>query len=94
MAYSTSAPPMLVAQGIAGYGKIWMYVTAADAAGAIDANDFITNGSALGMSVSDTVFVVDTATPLTTLHRVESVTAGGAADLALGTTVGSATTGD
>lgn len=94
MAYSTSNPPALVAQGIAGYGKVWMYVTAADAAGAIDANDFFTNGSALGMSVSDTVVVVDTATPLTTMHRVESVTAGGAADLALGTTVGSATTGD
>jgi len=94
MAYSTSLPPALVSQGIGGYGKIWMYVTAADAAAAIDANDFITNGAALGMGVSETVFVVDTATPLTTLHRVESVTAGGAADLALGTTVGSATTGD
>jgi hypothetical protein len=94
MAYSTSAPPMLVAQGIGGYGKVWMYVTAADNAAAVDANDFITNGDALGMEVSETVFVVDTATPLTTLHRVESVTANGAADLALGTTVGSATTGD
>lgn len=94
MAYSTSAPPALVSQGIGGYGKTWMYVTAADAATAIDANDFITNGAALGLSVSDTVIVVDTATPLTTFHRVESVTAGGAADLALGTTVGSATTGD
>jgi lipid-binding SYLF domain-containing protein len=94
MAYSVSNPPALVAQGIGGIGKMWMYVTAADAAAAIDANDFITNGSALGMSVSDSVIVVDTATPLTTFHRVESVTAGGAADLALGTTVGSATTGD
>jgi len=94
MAYSTSAPPMLVAQGIGGYGKIWMYVTAADAAGAADANDFFTNGSALGMSVSDSLILVDTATPLTTFHRVESVTAGGAADIAVGTTVGSAATGD
>ncbi len=94
MAYSTSAPPALIAQGIGGYGKVWMYVTAADAAGAIDAADFVTNGSALGLSVSDSFIVVDTATPLTTFHRVESVTAGGAADIALGTTVGSATTGD
>jgi hypothetical protein len=85
---------MLVAQGIGGYGKVWMYVTAADAAGAIDAADFVTNGAALGLSVSDTFIVVDTATPLTTAHRVESVTAGGAADIALGTTIGSATTGD
>ncbi len=94
MAYSTSAPPMLTSQGIGGYGKVWTYVTAADAAGAIDAADFVTNGAALGLSVSDTFIVVDTATPLTTFHRVESVTAGGAADIALGTTVGSATTGD
>jgi hypothetical protein len=94
MAYSTSAPPMLVAQGIGGYGKLWMYVTAADAAGTIDGADFITNGSALGLTASDSFIVVDTATPLTTFHRVESVTANGAADIALGTTVGSATTGD
>ena len=93
MAYSTSLPPALVNQGIGGYGKLWVYETA-DAAGTVDGNDFITNGSDLGLEVSDTVIVVDTNTPLTTMHRVESVTAGGAADLALGTTVGSATTGD
>jgi lipid-binding SYLF domain-containing protein len=45
-------------------------------------------------AVSESLIVVDTNTPLTTFHRVESVTAGGAADIALGTTVGSATTGD
>lgn len=94
MAYSTSSPPALVAQGIGGYGRTWVYQTAADAAGAIDAADFVTNGAALGLQVSDSFIVVDTATPLTTFHRVESVTAGGAADIALGTTVGSATTGD
>lgn len=93
MAYSTSNPPALIAQGVGGYGKQWMLVTT-DAAGTADANDYITNGAALGLSVSDSVILVDTATPLTTFHRVESVTAGGAADLALGTTVGSATTGD
>jgi len=65
-----------------------------DAAGTVDGNDYVTNGSDLGMQVSDSVVLVDTGTPLTTFHRVESVTAGGAADLALGTTVGSATTGD
>lgn len=93
MAYSASNPPLLISQGIGGTGKLWQWVTA-EAATAVDANDYISNGSALGMQVSDSVIVVDTATPLTTFHRVESVTAGGAADLALGTTVGSATTGD
>jgi hypothetical protein len=94
MAYSTGNPPALISQGLGGYGKQWAYVTAADAAGTIDGADFITNGYDLGMKVSESVIVVDTATPLTTFHRVESVTTGGAADLALGTTVGSATTGD
>lgn len=93
MAYSASSPPILIAQGIGGVGKIWQWVTA-EAAGTVDANDYIANGDDLGMEVSDTVIVVDTATPLTTAHRVESVTAGGAADLAVGTTIGSATTGD
>jgi hypothetical protein len=93
MAYSAANPPLLLAQGIGGRGKVWKWVTD-EAAGTVDANDYITNGSDLGMAVSDCVIVEDTATPLTTYHRVESVTAGGAADLAVGTTVGSATTGD
>jgi lipid-binding SYLF domain-containing protein len=93
MAYDPANPPALIAQGIGGVGKVWQWVTA-EAAGIVDANDYISNGSALGLKVSDTVIVVDTATPLTTMHRVESITAGGAADLALGTTVGSAVTGD
>ena len=93
MAYSASNPPILIGQGIGGVGKIWQWVTA-EAAGTVDGNNYISNGDALGMKVSDSVIVVDTDTPLTTFHRVESVVAGGAADLALGTTVGSATTGD
>lgn len=93
MPYDTANPPALIAQGIGGVGKVWKWVTA-EAAGTVDANDYISNGAALGLSVSDSVIVEDTNTPLTTFHRVESVTAGGAADLAVGTTVGSATTGD
>jgi lipid-binding SYLF domain-containing protein len=93
MAYETSNPPALIAQKIGGGGRLWMWETA-EAAGTVDANDYITNGYALGMREDDSVLVVDTATPLTTFHRVESHTTGGAADLAVGTTVGSATTGD
>ena len=92
MAYATSNPPKLVSQGIGGGGKIWVYVSA-DAAGTVDALDYITDGYALGMRVDDIVFVVDTATPLGTLHRVETASAT-AFNLALGTTVGSATSGD
>lgn len=93
MAYSTLLPPALIAQGIGGSQRIWYYKTT-DAAGDIDAADYVTNGSDLGLVVSNSFIVEDTSTPLTTYHRVESVTAGGAADIALGTTVGSATTGD
>jgi hypothetical protein len=93
MSYSVNTPPALIAQGIGGSQKIWYYKTT-DAAGDIDAADYVTNGSDLGMVVSNSVIVEDVTTPLTTFHRVESVTAGGAADLALGTTIGSATTGD
>lgn len=93
MAYSASNPPALIAQKIGGGGRVYLWETA-EAAGTVDANDYIENGYALGMRASDTVLVVDTNTPLTTMHRVESATAGGAADLAVGTTVGSATTGD
>ena len=85
----------LVAQSIGGAHRIWMN-RSAEAATAIDANDYITDGADLGLRVSDSVIHEDTNTPLTTFHRVESVTAGagGEADLAVGTTVGSATTGD
>jgi hypothetical protein len=86
---------MLVAQGIGGPAgsRIWVYVDG-DAAGTVDAADYISNASALGMKVSDTFVLVDTATPLTTVHVVDTVTAGGAGNLDLGTTVGSATSGD
>jgi hypothetical protein len=95
MAYETSNPPMLVSQGIGGPAgsRIWVYVDG-DAAGTVDAADYVSNGSALGMKVSDNFVLVDTATPLTTWHTVDTVTAGGAANIDLGTTIGSATSGD
>lgn len=95
MAYEASNPPRLLSQDIGGTAgsRIWIYIDG-DAAGTIDAAGYIADGDALGMKLNDNVIVVDTATPLTTWHRVESVTAGGAVNLALGTTIGSATSGD
>lgn len=95
MAYEVTNPPALVSQGIGGPAgtRIWVYVDG-DAAGTVDAADYISNASDLGMKVSDNVLLVDTATPLTTWHVVDTVTAGGAGNLDLGTTVGSATSGD
>jgi len=93
MAYATTNPPILVSRGIAGYGNVWHY-SSADAAATVDGDGYITDGDALGMKVNDMVLVVDTATPLVTSHRVASVTSGGAADLADGTTIGSTTDSD
>jgi len=98
-AYSTANPPALIAQGIGGAAchRIWtlagVHVTTdADAAG------FITNASDLGMKVGDTLFLSDTTTAATTLvfsHVVNSVTAGGAGNISVGTAIGvGGTSGD
>ena len=94
MAYETSNPPALISQGIGGTAgtRIWMYVDG-DASATIDALDYFTNGYDLGMKVGDNLILVDTATPLTTWHRLETSSAT-AFNVALGTTIGSATSGD
>jgi hypothetical protein len=92
MTYAVDNPPVLITQAIAG-PRLWLY-TDGDAAGTVDAADYFSNGDALGMKVNDILILNDTATPLITTHVVQSVTAGGAANVGLGTTIGSATTGD
>lgn len=96
MAYSTSAPPILINQPIAGV-RMW-YHTSADATAAADASGFITNGGSLGMKVNDVVFHKDSTTDATalTMHKVVTVssTYPGAVDLSDGTVVGSATNSD
>lgn len=86
MAYSTSTPPVLVAEGIGGKGSQWFY-SSTDAIATVNTSGYITNGDALGMKVGDTVIVVDTTTPTTSLCVVADVTAGGQADLSDGTAV-------
>lgn len=96
MAYSTSAPPVLFQQPIAGV-RMWFHESA-DATAAADASGFITNGGALGMKVNDIVFHKDSTTDATalTMHKVVTVssTYPGAVDLSDGTVVGSATNSD
>lgn len=88
MAYSTSNPPALISQlvGKAG-GKMWVY-DSTDAATVVRVAGYITNASDLGMAVGDIVDQIDSA-GATVAHRyvVNSVTAGGAADLTDGTAV-------
>lgn len=91
MAYSTSAPPVKLVDGIMGGGAagrgggIWYYAST-DQDSDVDASGYFTNGDALGMKVGDVVFVVETDNSyLVTLMSVSAVTAGGAATVTAGT---------
>lgn len=80
MAYATSNPPALQVQAIAQTNlRIWSY-SSTDVATDVDAVGYFTNGDALGLKVGDIMFVIDTDAPtVVTIHRVITVTAGGAA---------------
>lgn len=95
MAYSTSTPPVLANQTI-GYqagGRLWK-LTGTDAVATVDGDGYITNADALGMKAGDLVEYYDSNLGITSMLNVASVTAGGAADLQDGTTVGSTTNSD
>jgi hypothetical protein len=85
MVYSTSNPPALETQAIAGPRK-WRY-TSADPIATVNTAGYITNGVALGMKVGDTVEVRDTATPTTNLCTVISAAANGSVDISDGTPI-------
>lgn len=94
MTYSTSNPPILIAQSIGGAGpKIWM-LDNDDPTATVDGDGYISNGSDLGLKVGDVVIHEDLSVQTTNQYRVDSVTTGGAADLADGTVTGSATDSD
>lgn len=81
MAYSTSNPPVLMAQ-VGGAGPRQWYYTSTDVHTDVDAADYFSNGHAVGMAVGDIMFVVkSTATVGATLHSVSAVTVGGAATI-------------
>lgn len=80
MAYVVTNPPALTVQAIAQVNlRIWAY-SSTDVATDVDAVGYFTNGDALGMKVGDIMLVIDTDAPtVVTIHRVITVTAGGAA---------------
>ena len=85
--YSTSNPPYLIMQPIANK-RIWGY-DSTDAASAVDASGYFTNGYALGMRQGDLIFVTDTdASPVITTSHVVNVS-GTTVDLSDGVTLGS-----
>lgn len=83
MAYSTDNPPMLIASGLGGVGKIWKYESA-DALSLVRVSGYFTDGYDLGMRANDTVIVVDTDTAATSITFVNAATTS-AVDLADGT---------
>ena len=80
MAYSASAPPVLVSQPIAGK-KVWYYSSTDDVA-TVTGSDYFSNGDALGMKVGDFVMIYDTDGGDGGVAFVTAVTAGGAATAA------------
>jgi hypothetical protein len=69
MAYSTSNPPQLIAQGIGGSGKLWLYKSA-DAESDFDDTDYITNAAKIGMTNGDAVIAIDSTNGLTSFGKV------------------------
>lgn len=69
MAYSVSNPPRLIAQGIGGTGKLWLYKSTDDE-NTFDDTDYITNASKLGMVTGDAVIAIDSTNGLTSIGKV------------------------
>ena len=81
MAYATTNPPQKIASAFGSGLAIWAY-SSTDVHTDVDATDYFSNGSALGMKVGDFVLVgKTTATVGATIHVVSAVTAGGAATI-------------
>jgi hypothetical protein len=86
MAYSTSNPPALRSQRLAGTsGKHWDY-TSTDGSAVVAADKYFSNGYSLGMREGDVVWVLDTSTQVSiarmTVHSVGNASATGGVDLA------------
>jgi len=87
MAYSTSSPPRLVAQGVGtivgatGSGKVWIY-TNTDAVSTVRAASYFSNGYSIGLRKNDLLIYVKTdASPLTMqLMIVNEATKSGATE--------------
>lgn len=83
MAYSVSNPPKLMFPSMGtNQPALWAY-TSTDVHTTVVGADYFTDGAARGLRVGDIMFVSkSSATIGTTVHYVQTVTAGGAATLA------------
>lgn len=89
MTYSTSNPPILIAQGIGGALKTFKY-SSTDPTATLDASGYITNGYALGLRAGDQVIALDNdASPLALTSHVVSSATSSTVDLSNGVDIGS-----
>ena len=79
MAYDTANPPVLI-EATASGPAVWAY-RSADTVTVVKGVGYISNGDDLGMKVGDIVLIADTTTPASGTAVVDSVAAGGAAEL-------------
>ncbi len=87
MAYSTSNPPRLLVAGVGGGASLWLYDDE-DTQATVNTADYFSNADELGMKVGDVVIGVDSAgSAVGYITQVNSVTAGGAGDVADGTAI-------
>jgi hypothetical protein len=91
MAYSTTNPPQLLAQGIAG-PRTWSYVST-DPTATVDGSGYFTDGYQLGMRAGDILTLHDTTTKIISTHAVLTAVST-TVDLGAGVTIGSTTNGD
>lgn len=68
---------ILLSQGLKGDFKQWAY-RSADSFATVKAAGYISDAQSQGMNVRDTVMVVDTNTPATTIANVLAVSSSGA----------------
>ncbi len=82
MAYVVTNPPICLVSSIGSAPSLWVY-TSTDVHTDVDAAGYFTDGDALGLKVGDVMLVSkSSATIGTTIHYVQTVTAGGAATVA------------
>lgn len=94
MAYVPGNLSLVSGAPLTGAGQSWT-LHGTDAATDVDGDGFISDGAFRGMRVGDMLRYRDTDDNVTTLHVVHEVDmTTGAVNVGLGTSVGSATTGD
>lgn len=82
MTYSTSNPPFIIAGSLDADFRIWGYAST-DAIAAVDATDYVTNASDLGMQTGDAIIIKDTTNGLVSMGTVTVDTDGNATFTAL-----------